>query len=669
MNFVNPQILYLIPAVIIFVPLAYLHAARKRKKVLRSLLGSRSDEPGAVTVSYPLRRLRAFLLLAVMILLIIACARPYWTKSLAPEMPKGRDIILLFDVSKSMLSDDVAPSRLEHGKFLLRQLISPVNEDRFGIAAFAGTSYLACPLTSNRTALNEYIDELNCELVPVGGTNLAHALKRSFEAFKAAEGNHRAIVLITDGEELSGSAQKEIDRLKKMKIPVFIAGIGDPAGVPVRDTQGNIVRTRDGKIAMTKLNETLLKAIARETGGSYIRSTATNPGIEELLGKINQLDKADREGVTRRIPIDKFPLFLIASFILFLIYMLIPERIINAGKMTKKIVIFLVLTAIPSLDAAEITPKETKSDGNAPAAVLYNNALEQQLKGSDATEMYAETLHKAQGNETIQSKCYYNLASQSHNAARKSISTAENAISSQQLDNAAKELEQAEKLLNSATPNYKTAFAFGNDRANLDTANLTAHHLDLKKVKELKKKVEELKKQQQKAQQDARNAQQQNKDKNKSQQQKQNAINQAKQSAQKMQQQAKDMKQQNMSQQAEKAAKSLEKAEQASRENKEKEAQKHLDDAVKALGADEKEGKQQKQEQGKNQDKKESEPQGDKPLEQQPQGAKSGTPKEDKIDQRNAEQLLDMLKKDEQQRRNELKMRSRQRRTNVEKDW
>ena len=136
-----------------------------------------------------------------------------------------------------------------------------------------------------------------------------------------------------------------------------------------------------------------------------------------------------------------------------------------------------------------------------------------------------------------------------------------------------------------------------------------------------------------------------------------------------MQQQAKDMKQQNMSQQAEKAAKSLEKAEQASRENKEKEAQKHLDDAVKALGADEKEGKQQKQEQGKNQDKKESESQGDKPLEQQPQGAKSGTPKEDKIDQRNAEQLLDMLKKDEQQRRNELKMRSRQRRTNVEKDW
>ena len=102
-------------------------------------------------------------------------------------------------------------------------------------------------------------------------------------------------MLITDGDELTGDARKEIEKLKSLKIPIFIAGIGDTAAVPVKDTAGNIVRTRDGKIATTKLNETLLKSIASAAGGSYIRSTAVNPGVDEILKQIDRLDKAERE--------------------------------------------------------------------------------------------------------------------------------------------------------------------------------------------------------------------------------------------------------------------------------------------------------------------------------------------------------------------------------------
>ena len=304
MKFIHPEILYLIPVIITAVILMFIYAASKRRKLLFSILGNRAEEPGAVTLSRRMRLVRMVLLMLILAVLTAVWARPYWSRQLTPELPRGRDIIILFDVSKSMLSDDVAPSRLEHGKFLLRQLVSTANEDRFGIAAFAGTSYLACPLTSNRTALNEYIDELDCSMVPVGGTNLGAALRNAFKAFKAAEGNHRAIVLITDGDELTGDAQKEINQLKAMKIPVFVAGIGDTSGVPVKDTEGKIVRTRDGKIAMTKLNETLLKAIASATGGSYIHSTSTDPGVEKLLSLTDRLDKAAREGVKRTLPID-----------------------------------------------------------------------------------------------------------------------------------------------------------------------------------------------------------------------------------------------------------------------------------------------------------------------------------------------------------------------------
>ena len=671
MKFIHSGLLYLIPVILISAVAMSIYAASKRKKLLFSILGSRAQDDGAVSLSPGMRLLRIMIAVVMMSLLVVVCARPYWSKSLTPELPRGRDIIVLFDVSKSMLSDDVAPSRIEHGKFLLRQLAATANEDRFGIAAFAGTSYLACPLTSNRSALNEYIDELNCELMPVGGTNLASALKNAFRAFKAAEGNHRAIVLITDGDELTGSAQKEIEQLKSMKIPVFAVGIGDPAGVPVKDSSGGIVRTGDGKIAMTKLNAALLKGIAAATGGAYIHSTAAAPGVENLISRIDKLDKADRDGVKRTLPIDKFPGFLIAAFILYVIYILLSERSIKAGRKCVKTVIFAAFILFPSLEAAEKAPETGQNDGNMTAQQLYNRALDEQKKGGDATALYAETLHKAVKESGIQGKSYYNLAVQSHSAARKNIANAEKMISSQQLDQAEKSLDSAEKDLSAALPNYNTAFSYGLDiqQSNLSTSNLTAHYLDLKKVKELKKKIEELKKQQQKAQQDTRNAQQKNKEKNQSQQQKQQAIDQAKKSAQNLKDKAAKMNQKELEKRAEQAEKSLEKASESSRQNKPQETQKHLDDAARALGTDKKD-QQQKKKNKPQSGKPEADKNMDKPLDRQPQNGKAQPRnKQEKIDKRSAEQLLDMLRKDEQQRRNELLNRSRRSRVNVEKDW
>lgn len=671
MNFIHSGALYLIPLVIILVAAMFVGSSIKRRKLLVSILGNRVDEDGAVSLSKRMRSIRMVLLILVMVLLLIVWARPYWSKSLTPEIPRGRDIIVLFDVSKSMLSDDVAPSRLEHGKFLLRQLTSASNEDRFGIAAFAGTSYLACPLTSNRTALNEYIDELNCDLVPVGGTNLGAALKNAFRAFKAAEGNHRAIVLITDGDELTGDANKEIDKLKELKIPVFAAGIGDTSGVPVRDSSGNIVRTKDGKIATTRLNETLLKSIAAATGGSYIRSTATDPGIESIVNQINRLDKAERDGIKRTLPIDKFPGFLTTAFVLYLIYMLLSERKMSTAKKSAKFIIFMTFAFFPSLYAQENEPEVKKNDGMT-VQQLYNSALEEQTKGKDATALYAETMHKAGNEPVIQSKSYYNLAVQSHSAARKNIAQAEKMVLSQQLDAAEKSLDTAEQSLNNALPNYSAAFSYGGDieKSNLSTGNLTAHYLDLKKVKELKEKIKELKKQQQKAQQDAKNAQQKNRDRKQDKQQKQQAINQAKQSASDLKDKARKMDQKDLQKKAEQAEKSLQKAEKSNKENKKEETQKHLDDAVRALGGNEQkqQGKDNKSQNQQSKSGKEKNP--DKPLDKQPQSGNTGEQeKPEKIDKRSAEQLLDMLKKDEQQRRKELLNRSRRRNINVEKDW
>ena len=102
MSFVYPQLLYLIPVAALFMLAVSFYSRNKRRKQLFSILGKRAEEPGAVTLSHSMRRNRLILIFFIMSLLIIACARPYWSHRLTPEMPRGRDIIVLFDVSKSI---------------------------------------------------------------------------------------------------------------------------------------------------------------------------------------------------------------------------------------------------------------------------------------------------------------------------------------------------------------------------------------------------------------------------------------------------------------------------------------------------------------------------------------------------------------------------------------
>ena len=662
--------LWFIPVILVLFPLLFAVAAKRRRNLLRQVLGNRVDEPGAVNLSVTARCIRYLLVILLMTVLCVVWARPYWRKTITPELPRGRDIMVLFDVSKSMLSDDVAPSRLEHGKYLVRELLRAQKEDRLGLAAFAGASYLSCPLTANKTAFSEYIDELDCELVPVGGTDIAGALRRAVSAFKAAEGNHRAVVLITDGDELTGSASAEIKQLKKRNIPIFVVGVGETAGVPVRGSDGKIVRTRDGKVAMTRLNEKLLKDIASESGGAYIRSTATDPGVDKILSFIDRLDRKEREGVKRSLPVDEFPGFIAFALVLYFIYMLISERSSTAKKTPSSVIVFLLLTASPSLFGAEAEAKKPENDEKMTVYETYNAAYDRQSRGEDATDLYARTLHLAENRQRIQAKTHFNLAVQSHNQARQEITEAEKAVSGQDLDSASKRLDAAEKQLEQSSSVYKNAYSIDTGNYQLPSENLSALALDKKRVKELKKKIEELKKQHKQAQQDARNAQQQNR-RNSSSQNQQRAIDKAKESAQKLKQQAKDLNQKELEKRAEQAEKSLEKARKSQAQKQDKETAKNIDDAVKALSGND--GKDNKNKQNKEQKdsggKSREQPKPEKLDRQAPSGAGEEKPEQRKIDPRSAEQLLDMLKKDEQQRREELKRRARGRRVNVEKDW
>jgi Ca-activated chloride channel family protein len=172
---------------------------------------------------------------------------------------------------------------MAQAKYLLREIFKAFPHNRFGIVPFAGSAFLSCPLTADHTALNEALEDLSTESVPVGGTNIEKALQTAQKAFAGAEGSHRAVILFTDGDELSGNASAAVAGLKKEHIPVAVAGFGDPAvAAPVPDGAGGVMRGADGKPAGSKLNENALRQLATETGGIYVRSLVDRTGFAEL---------------------------------------------------------------------------------------------------------------------------------------------------------------------------------------------------------------------------------------------------------------------------------------------------------------------------------------------------------------------------------------------------
>ena len=490
MNFVHPQLLWLAPAALLLLAGAALYAASKRRKMLEQLLGQSAKDPRAVHYSPAKRKLRFILLAAVLLLLIAAAARPYRSSRIIPHQTFGRDILVLFDVSKSMWATDVAPSRLEHAKYLLRELVEKTGNDRFGIVAFAGRAFLACPLTSDKTTLEQYIDELGPSVIPIGGTNLELPVNIALDAFDAAAGN-RAVLLMTDGDELSGNSAGAIAKLKERKIPLFILGLGDPRiAAPVPDEGGGFKRTAKGELATSRLNEEKLREFAAETGGIYVRSTVTDPGLAPIISRIDQLGRAEQESAEKSIPYDDFPLLLGAAALLLFLYLMTGERPFEWRGAQ------LLWLALPLL-AVGATPAE-----------LYNAARESQLAGDkEAASLYEQAIREGVGDREVRSRALYNLGIGSHRNVEETLNKALESVKAQQLDPALKMLDEALNRIGDTEELYRQSLASSAGAPN----NLARLASDRSRVEELKKKIEELKKQQEQAKKQAQQARDQNK--------------------------------------------------------------------------------------------------------------------------------------------------------------
>jgi Ca-activated chloride channel family protein len=240
----------------------------------------------------------------------------------------GLDILLVIDTSKSMLTQDVKPNRLERTKLAVKDMIKKLKGDRIGLVAFAGDAFMLCPLTSDYGGFLLSLSDLDVNISPRGGTNVGQALEEAMHGYDKTQAKFKTIVIVTDGDNLEGDPMAVVKKAKDNGIKIFSVGVGTQEGdlIMVTDAQGQSQYLKDdqGNVVKSRLNENLLQRMAYETGGAYVRSSGAEFGLdyiyEEHLSKLEKReieDKMQKKYYERfQIPLALALIFLLAETVL-----------------------------------------------------------------------------------------------------------------------------------------------------------------------------------------------------------------------------------------------------------------------------------------------------------------------------------------------------------------
>ena len=670
MSFLSGSILWNLLWIIPLILVLAIAGGVRRIRLLRKMFGTDERAARFSNASSGKRIFRIILLTLVVLLLAVAAARPSWGKQVMHNTSTGRDLLVLFDVSKSMLSDDVKPSRMDHAKWLVREIVKKNPGDRFGLIAFAGESFLVCPLTVDRASFIQLVDDLDTETIPIGGTNVQLALEEAVKAFQGAQGTHKAVILVTDGDELTGRGATVVNELAKAQIPVFAVGVGDPSNpavIRVKDNDGKfrILTDRDGNPVKSPLNEPQLTELARRTGGIYVRSTAAYSGIDELETRIRMLDRKESENAVSAFrPIERPVYPLTAAIILLALFFCVSETRPRSVQMLLALAA-LTLFAIPNetraqaasapaqiqqTQAAAPADGETAAEEPAPepvrsASELYNSGLEQQQVEHDdekARSFYERAIAASEKEPLVRASSYQNIGVISHLDARSSMEAAIEKLQAQDLNSAEKAVDETMTKLNRAEELYRESMRSSAGDASV-VRNQQILLADRKQAEELKKQIEELKKLMEQARQQTQQAhdqqQQENQqDQQQSEQQDQQQDQQQSESQQDQQQQGEQDQQQSEGQQDQQQSEEQQNQDQQQDQQSAQDMTKQAEDTVSELEQKASEMNQERQKQAAQQAREELQ----KAREEQEQG--NGEKAEEHL--KNA---LDTLNRNQQQ--------------------
>lgn len=300
----RPDLLWLLwasPLLIAF----YIYVARTKASLLKQFASMELITRLASNYSRERQTYKAICIVIALTLGVISLAQPRYGFTWEDVKREGVDIVIALDVSDSMLVEDAESggklTRIERAKREITDLLRLLDGDRVGLVAFAGTSFLECPLTLDYAAAQIFLGTIDTDLIPVKGTDLSSAILTSVDAFKGGNEGSRAVILITDGEDHSGQALAAAEEAKKENVRVFTIGIGRDEGAPIPDARGGFRKDRRGEMILSKLDEPTLQKIALNTGGRYVRSVTGDMDLEEIyIGGIKATLQDQELGSKRR---------------------------------------------------------------------------------------------------------------------------------------------------------------------------------------------------------------------------------------------------------------------------------------------------------------------------------------------------------------------------------
>ncbi|MBI5216510.1 MAG: VWA domain-containing protein [Ignavibacteriae bacterium] len=281
--------------------------------------------------------LKFFLHAGAFTFLVLGLANPQIGTKMEEVKREGVDIFICLDVSNSMKSEDIKPNRLESAKREISQMLDKFENDRIGIVVFAGDSYLQLPLTSDYSAARLLISTIDVDIVPIQGTAIGSAIKMAMKSFVEEEKKHKAVIVITDGENHEDDALTAAKDAAEEGAVVHTIGMGSLEGSPIPIYQDNVQvgfkKDQEGSVVMTKLDESGLQQIADAGKGRYIRASNQQSELDEVLKDIQAMEKKEFGAKVFTEYEDRFQYFLaVAAFLLILEYFLSERKNVLVAK-------------------------------------------------------------------------------------------------------------------------------------------------------------------------------------------------------------------------------------------------------------------------------------------------------------------------------------------------
>ena len=335
MTFESPQILFALAVLPVLMIFAQWVQVRRDAAMLRI------GDPVLVEqlsggASRRMRLVRLLLWFVGVALIIIALARPQWGSEIEIVEQHGVQLMVVLDVSRSMLSQDVKPTRLDRAKLEISDLISRLRGDTVGIVLFSGASFIQFPLTADYATARTYLNSASPRAITRQGTVIGEAIMTAMGGFNDQRVSQKVIIIMTDGENHEGDPFEAAQQAAEEGAVIYTVGFGSPEGSPVAvyDEQGEVIGYRqdaEGNPVVSRLDEGALQRIAETGGGRYFRADA--PGA--MGGLLDEIESFQDESVQSELSerrVERFQVFLVAGALSLFLAEVLTDRLLFTSR-------------------------------------------------------------------------------------------------------------------------------------------------------------------------------------------------------------------------------------------------------------------------------------------------------------------------------------------------